>query len=238
VAAVVRGILAQTSFEAACRFVTSIPHASGQSYLITGAGQNAMFECCASGVRHLNSTAAAPESQLRYLTQTNHSKSEPGPEPAPASWFSSSYTGLSEAKVQRATDNSRTRDDACAAFVASATKQLLEQPPPPGDQATALLCKVACGALSLNTNDQSGHPVNRLYRRKKPFFTFGAMVAVVCGGGSNGEGEVRQQHGEGVWFRLPTVQDSSFKALLQEAPGGASAGMVDICTGTFERYVF
>lgn len=66
VAFVVRGILRARSFEEAVKFVKSVPHASGQNYLIGGDGQVADFEAAAGAV-----TAVAPRAPGVYL-HTNH----------------------------------------------------------------------------------------------------------------------------------------------------------------------
>ena len=95
VAFVIRGALARPTFEAACAFVQSVPHASGQTYTLSHAasGRVASFECCAAGTVPLPlaplvvdaAPAAAgaatvgggalPLPQLQLLCQTNHPKS-------------------------------------------------------------------------------------------------------------------------------------------------------------------
>jgi hypothetical protein len=67
VAAVVRGVLAQPSFDTAVAFVKKVKHASGQAYTIGGPERIAVFECSANKVVRFE-----PEPGARRLWHTNH----------------------------------------------------------------------------------------------------------------------------------------------------------------------
>ena len=83
VAFVVRGILVSRTWEEACTFVQTVPHASGQAYTIMGpGGALATWECCIAGVAMLPYTpaptpgdaaaAAAGELQCDTCVHCNH----------------------------------------------------------------------------------------------------------------------------------------------------------------------
>ena len=63
--AVVRGVLAQSSYRDALDFVTSVPHASGQTHLLGTDGRFDLFECSANGAAEV-----APD--RGRATHTNH----------------------------------------------------------------------------------------------------------------------------------------------------------------------
>lgn len=67
VAFVTRGLLARPDFEAAVTFLQSVPHASGQNYVVGDPRQVGSFECSAAGAhRHV------PEPTGRRVWHTNH----------------------------------------------------------------------------------------------------------------------------------------------------------------------
>lgn len=67
VALVVRGLLAQPDLAAAERFLRSVPHGSGQNYLVADPRGFASFECSSDGVARIDSSAGG-----RAVGHTNH----------------------------------------------------------------------------------------------------------------------------------------------------------------------
>lgn len=65
VAFVIRGILAQPDMDAAVQFLSHVPHASGQNYLIGNAERIRNFECSAAGAHEL-------EARGGHILHTNH----------------------------------------------------------------------------------------------------------------------------------------------------------------------
>lgn len=67
VAFIVRHVLAQSSFDDALTFLTQVPHASGQNYLLGGARKVVSLECSANGA-----VDYSPRPESSRLVHTNH----------------------------------------------------------------------------------------------------------------------------------------------------------------------
>lgn len=67
VAFLVRSVLRQRSFDDARAFITSVPHASGQNYVLSAPGRIGAFECSANKVVEFR-----PDAEHRHVFHTNH----------------------------------------------------------------------------------------------------------------------------------------------------------------------
>lgn len=148
---VVRGVLAQTSRDAALRFVRGVKHASGQDYILGAGDQVFDFEASASKVVEFR-----PAGDGSIVYHTNHPLANDDLKP----WHLAMKQVASLQPGGKVEGDSETR-------LASVEKRMREP-------ASAIDRRVI--EETLRSRDSGVHPVCRSRREGNPVFTFGATI--------------------------------------------------------------